>query len=247
MIVYQDSLVTLHHADYREHLDELRTLEVAAVVTDPPYGGATKYAWDRWPDGWPADVASFSSALWVFGTGAMFWRRHDQFKGWKYSQEIIWEKHNGSSLHRDRFRRVHEIATLFYRGRWGDLHHETPLTLDATARAVKSRGKPVHHQGTRGATSYATVTGGPRLMRSIVHARSEHGRAIHPTQKPLAAVRPLVEYSVPRGGLVVDLFGGSATTALAARQSGRRAIVFEIDEQFALRAAARLAQQEVSW
>ena len=35
--------------------------------------------------------------------------------GWKYAQDIVWEKHNGSGFHADRFKRVHEHAVQFYR------------------------------------------------------------------------------------------------------------------------------------
>ncbi len=39
-------------------------------------------------------------------------------------------------------------------------------------------------------TPYASVDGGPRLMRSVIPMRSMHGRAIHPTEKELAADDP---------------------------------------------------------
>lgn len=54
---------------------------------------------------------------------------------------------------------------------------------------------------------------------------------------------PLIEYSVPVGGLVVDLFAGSGTTAVAARNLGRRCIAFEAHEPYAEAAANRLPQQ----
>jgi site-specific DNA-methyltransferase (adenine-specific) len=80
-------------------------------------------------------------------------------------------------------------------------------------------------------------------MRSVQYVRSEHGRAINETQKPEGIVRPLIEYSVPPGGLVADIFAGSATTAVVARQLGRRCIAFEKRANQADKAAARLAQQ----
>jgi site-specific DNA-methyltransferase (adenine-specific) len=39
--------------------------------------------------------------------------------GFKYSQDVVWEKQNGTGFHNDRFRRVHEHAVMFYRGAWG--------------------------------------------------------------------------------------------------------------------------------
>jgi site-specific DNA-methyltransferase (adenine-specific) len=238
-IYYQDELVTLYQGDYRKSIAMLADLGADAVITDPPYG-ETNLEWDKWVTGWLADAASIADALWCFGSYRMFRDHHDEFAEWKFSQDIVWEKHNGSSLASDRFRRVHEFAHLYYRGDWAKLRHETPRTLDATPRTVRRKAKPAQHQGDRGPSHYVSDDGGPRLMRSVIKVRSEHGRAIHPTQKPLGIIEPLIEYSVPEGGLVVDLFGGSATTALAARRLGRRAVVFEGNAEYALAAAQRL-------
>ena len=49
-------------------------------------------------------------------------------------------------------------------------------------------------------------------MRSVFHVPSCHGTAVHPTQKPLGVIWPLVEYSVPEGGVVVDPFCGAGST-----------------------------------
>lgn len=243
-LCYRDDFVQLWHGDYRDHLDMLAAAGAAAVVTDPPYEETT-LEWDRWPTGWPDDAASIASSLWCFGSVRMFLDRRDEFAGWRYGQEIVWEKHNGTSLAADRFRRVHEIATHWYRGKWSDVRHVVPTTADATPRAVRRKAKPAQHQGSRGASHYVSEDGGPRLMRSVIQVRSQHGRAIHPTQKPLGIITPLIEYSVEPGGLVVDLFSGSGSVALAARQAGRRCIAFEAREDYAAAAARRLAQQEL--
>jgi site-specific DNA-methyltransferase (adenine-specific) len=244
--VYEDDLVTLFHGDHRDGLHLFESDRPAAVVTDPPYG-ETKFAWDRWPTGWVDDAASIADALWCFGSFRMFHEQAAEFAAWKFSQDIVWEKHNGSSMAADRFRRVHELAVLWYRGDWSAQRHVTPTTPDAVARRVRRQSKPTGHQNPTEKSYYASETNGDRLMRSVQAVRSEHGRASHPTQKPLGIVAPLIEYSVPPGGLVVDLFAGSATTALAARQTGRRCIAFELREDYALAAAERLSQQEFTF
>lgn len=237
-IVYEDEWVTLHHADYRDHLGGLRA---DAIITDPPYG-ETSLEWDRWPSGWLADAAEITNALWCFGSFRMFHEHAADFAEWSLSQEIVWEKHNGSGFHADRFKRVHELAVLWYRGDWMSIRHETPTTPDAVRRRVHTKRRPTQ-MGQIDKAPFVSEEGGPRLMRSVQYVRSEHGRAIHPTQKPAGIVAPLIEYSVPPGGTVVDLFAGSATTAFVARQLGRRCIAFEAREEYAHKAAARLAQQ----
>ncbi len=75
----------------------------------------------------------------------------------------------------------------------------------------------------------------------MLRVRSMQGRAIHPTEKPVELLDPLIRYGCPPGGLVVDMFGGSASTGAAARAAGRRALIFEGSEEHCEKAARRLA------
>ena len=79
-------------------------------------------------------------------------------------------------------------------------------------------------------------------MRSVLAVRSCHGYAVHPTQKPVGILHPLIEFSVPVSGIVLDPFAGSGSTLVAAREAGRRAIGIEVQERYCEIAAKRLAQ-----
>lgn len=116
------------------------------------------------------------------------------------------------------------------------------MTADALRRTIKRSRKPAHWNGV-GEGTFSSEDGGPRLMRSVMHVRNCHGYAVHPTQKPVGVVAPLVEYSVPPGGLVLDLFVGSGTVLQVAKDSGRRAIGFEADERYCEVTANRLSQE----
>jgi site-specific DNA-methyltransferase (adenine-specific) len=113
--------------------------------------------------------------------------------------------------------------------------------MDATPRTVRRKQRPPH-TGHIEASSYTSEDGGPKLMRSVQYVRSEHGRAIHPTQKPTGILRPLIQYSCPQDGKVLDPFAGSASTLMAARETGRRAVGCEIDADYCDAAIKRLAQ-----
>jgi DNA modification methylase len=53
--------------------------------------------------------------------------------------------------------------------------------------------------------------------------------ALHPTVKPVAMVADAILDCTERGGIVLDAFGGSGTTILAAERAGRVARVIELD------------------
>jgi DNA modification methylase len=51
----------------------------------------------------------------------------------------------------------------------------------------------------------------------------------HNTEKPVALASRAIEYSSRPGENVLDLFGGSGSTLIAAEQTGRNAYLMEID------------------
>lgn len=251
-VYYQSDNVTLYHGDCRELAPGL---DADLAIADPPYG-QTSCAWDRWPDGWlEAARASVTdvAGLWCFGTLRMFMEHAAEFAaaGWHLSQDVagedvdvLWKKHNGSSLHNDRFRRVHEQAAFFYptEAAWADVFKEPQFTNDATARTVRRKGHARHFRDNGSPERYVSHDGGPRLQRSIIECRSMHGKAINPTEKPLPLIVPLLSYACPPGGLVVDLFSGSGAVLEAAERLGLRAVGFEVREDQCESAALRLEQ-----
>jgi DNA modification methylase len=54
----------------------------------------------------------------------------------------------------------------------------------------------------------------------------------HPTMKPVALVEKCIERHSARGEIVLDVFGGSGTTMIAAHQLGRVAYLMELDEHY---------------
>lgn len=63
---------------------------------------------------------------------------------------------------------------------------------------------------------------------------------IHPTEKPLDLLEQLITNSTNPEDIVLDPFGGSFSTVLAAIKCGRQAISFELDEQYYLVGKERL-------
>lgn len=67
-------------------------------------------------------------------------------------------------------------------------------------------------------------------------------RPDHPCPKPEPLMRELVSLFTDPGDLILDPFGGSGTTAVAAKRLGRRCILIEKEEKYAEVAATRLSQ-----
>lgn len=246
-VAYEDEKVTLRLVDARALLTSINHVADVAMI-DPPYGD-TSLEWDHknldWlhgvtmavkPAGW---LILWGSLRFLFSAGPVVLDA-----GWRFSQDVVWEKHNGSGSHADRFRRVHEQAVLFYRGSWDEVYKDPQFSLDATPRAVRRKQRPAHW-GEIGEHAYRSEDGGPRHMRSVMYERSSHGEAIHPTQKPVGILRTLIQYTCPPGGLVVDPYAGSGSTLVAARSCGRRAIGGDIDTGYVAAAAKRLGVLEL--
>ena len=93
----------------------------------------------------------------------------------------------------------------------------------------------------------------PPLTRPIsdVIDWSYTGNRLHPTQKPVAALEPLIAAFCAPSGLVLDPFCGSGSTLVAARRTGRNFIGIELDAGHFLTASRRIqsapnAPQEVA-
>ena len=70
------------------------------------------------------------------------------------------------------------------------------------------------------------------------------GNKLHPTQKPVAALAPLVRsFSLP-GDLVFDPFAGSGSSCAAVLLTSRKYLGVEMDEAYFQQAASRMDRVE---
>jgi site-specific DNA-methyltransferase (adenine-specific) len=244
---YADGSVTLYLGDYRDVLPSFAHGMFGAVVTDPPYGD-TSLSWDRSPArGWLANVRPFLApcgSVWFFASLRYLLALQPEIESdWQLAQDIVWEKHNGSSFHADRFKRVHEFAVQLYPDGvpWESVYKAPVMIAEATKRTTRRKGRPAH-TGHIDAGPYTSEDGGPKLQRSVIYERSCHGHAVHPTQKPEGIVRPLLLYSATPTLPVLDIFAGSATTLAVAKSLRIPAVGIERDESHCARAAERLSQ-----
>ena len=96
---------------------------------------------------------------------------------------------------------------------------------------------------------WTNILGSVRIIRVMWNgggsllAENGPARCIHPTQKPLAVMAPIVDMLSSLGHVVLDPYAGTGTTLVAAKSIGRRAIGVELEERYCEIAAERLRQR----
>ena len=63
--------------------------------------------------------------------------------------------------------------------------------------------------------------------------------ALHPTTKPVEMIADAIKDVSRRGGIVLDVFGGSGSTLIAAHKTGRRGFLAELDPKYVDRTIRR--------
>lgn len=120
-----------------------------------------------------------------------------------------WVKSNGAGMG-SLYRSQHELVAVF--------------------KAGKDKHKNLVHLG-RWGRSRSNVWMAPG-MAGFQKGRMEK-LAMHPTVKPVGLIADAILDCSERGDLILDVFGGSGTTALAAERTGRTAALMELDPHYA--------------
>ena len=163
--------------------------------------------------------------------------------GWWLRQDIIWHKPNPMPESvRDRCTKAHEYVFLLSKGPRYYFDSEAikePAT--GPVGGAKGRGKQ------QSAASYAVNGRHPqrdscggvggdgvtRNRRSVWTVTTKPYAGAHFATFPPDLIEPCILAGCPRGGTVLDPFGGSGTTAGVAVKHGRNAILCELNPDYA--------------
>lgn len=141
-------------------------------------------------------------------------------------QELCWVK-NHFTLGRSDYQWQHEVA--YYGWKPGATHYFAPTRAEVTvlddAANLKKMSKVQMRQMLEEILSGETATTVLRYDKPLASAD-------HPTMKPVPLFARLVRNSSRRGDAVLDLFGGSGTTAICCEQMGRDAYLMELDPSY---------------
>jgi site-specific DNA-methyltransferase (adenine-specific) len=110
-------------------------------------------------------------------------------------------------------------------------------------------GKHGRYGKADGATtaSYADNGGASRFFYTAKASRHDRNQGAlanntHPTVKPTELMRWLIRLVTPPGGIILDPFGGSGSTGVAARAENVRCILIEREDEYLQIIRDRLAQ-----
>ena len=227
---------------------------VNLILADPPYNLGKDYGNDsdkldaaaylRWTEQW-LDAAlpklKPNGSLYIYLT-------------WRYSpeifvllkqhmimlNEIIWDRRvpsMGGSVRS--FSSVHDTIGFFAKakGHYFDLD-AVRIPYDAATKKAMSRAIFV-------GAKWLELGYNPKDLWSVSRIHKENPeRADHPTQKPLEIIERMLLASCPPDGIVLDLFMGSGTTAVAAKRCGRNFVGFELNSDYCDIIQTRLASPE---
>lgn len=156
--------------------------------------------------------------------------------GFKLSGCLIWRK-NAMTLGRSDYQWRHEPILYGWRPgaahRWFGGRKQTTIS-DADDAAF--RQSPDGSWQIQLADRTLILTGSDVMVRVLEGSVQEYDKPtrsdLHPTMKPVALIVRHILNSSRSGDTVLDLFGGSGSTLIAAHGVGRRARVMELDPKF---------------
>lgn len=166
-----------------------------------------------------------------------------QADGWYLRQDIIWHKPNPMPEPvTDRCTKAHEYVFLMSKS--ARYYYDA----EAVKEPIENPGKPrkfskagnKDRNDTLRVYDPATVSG--RNKRSVWTVATKPFKEAHFAVFPPDLIKPMVLAGCPTGGVVLDPFVGSGTTAIVARELGRRFIGIELNPEYADMARRRVGQ-----
>ena len=246
--------LTILEGDCVEQLRTLPDESVQCVVTSPPYDNARTYgqaklAWDF--EGAARElfrvIAPGGIVCWNVGDMVIdgsetltSFRQAIYFKdkcGFKVHDTMIYEKSNGSKPNPSRYNQCFEYVFVLCKGkpRTVNLIADKPNVTAGLAvfgkHTMRERDGSLSVRKNRIiAKEYGVRT---NVWKGNTRAQEQVCEELpHPAMMPKWLARDLIiSFSNP-GDLILDPFGGSGTTAVAALEAGRRALTWDVNPEY---------------
>ena len=173
-----------------------------------------------------------------------------QADGWYLRQDIIWHKPNSMPESvTDRCTKAHEYIFL--------LSKKAKYYYDN--EAIKEKASPDKTLRDRDTTKLnntpsRTKMGGlvkndyeTRNKRSVWTVNTKPYKGAHFATFPPKLITPCILAGCPKGGVVLDPFGGSGTVAEVSRNQGRKVVLCELNEEYIKLELKRIEQMQLNF
>ncbi len=179
--------------------------------------------------------------------------------GWILRSDIIWHKTNAMP-HPTKSRPTHDHEYLFMFSKSARYHYDADAIREphvTFTEKSKMRGGRGHFNRRNGTPEKGKNSGSSNLhdgrWDQAFHPKGRNKRTVwslalgkyrgaHFAVFPPGLVEPAVKAGCPMNGIVLDPFAGAGTTALVARQLGRRFLCIELNPDYAELARGRIGQ-----
>lgn len=249
----------IFQGDSIEWLKSVDSSSVDLVFADPPYN-LKKADWDSfesqeayvaWSLEWIAEasrVLKEDGSLYVCGFSEIIADvKLPAMQYFAHCRWLIWHYKNKANLGND-WGRSHESILHFRKSKKQKLANVDYLRIPYGAHTLKY---PSHSQaetsayggGRKKRDDWTPHPMGAKVKDVITVPTTCNGmneKTPHPTQKPEELVRKFVWASSSPGGVVLDPFSGSGTTAVVAAQLGRKFLACDMNAEYNSWAAQRL-------
>jgi DNA modification methylase len=204
----------IYNADCLDGLKSLPDDSIDCCITDPPYGIGYQSAWRIDKSDWKPKILNDEQPFidWIeplfkkLKTGG----RLVCFYRWDVQNEFLAE------ISRVGFDVKSQIVWDKVSHGMGDLSGEFAPQHELMIYATKGR--------------YEFKKKRPKTVYKCL--RISGSDLIHPNEKPVPLLAAIIRDITTKGELVIDPFGGSFSTALAAHQEGRKFISYELHEEY---------------
>ena len=258
-------MIDLIHGDCFEEMKSIKDGSVDLILTDPPYF-STNLHFDKAPRfDFKELLLEFKRLLKPTGILVSFadfnlLAELRSYKLFKTQYEIIWQKNQAQGFLDAKVKplRNHEFIGIFTDQLKKSTYNPQKFNYQSSRFKIgeSNKARTLKESSVYGkAESHGDyIEDGTRYPLSVVFAQNWNGgialqvragQKRHTTQKPLDLVEYLVKTYSNEGDLILDPFGGSGTTAVAAQNLNRNCICIESHDEYIDIAKARLNLNQV--
>ena len=165
-----------------------------------------------------------------------------QADGWYLRQDIIWSKPNPMPESvQDRCTKAHEYIFLLSKSP-RDYFDNDAIKVEAQDWGERDRTNGKYPNEGSGLSSHTGLEKSydTKNKRSVWTVSPKPFKEAHFAVYPPELIEPCILAGSPKGGTVLDPFGGSGTTAMVADRLGRDAVLAELNEDYINIAKSRI-------